>query len=194
VAARLSLWASPIKTSRLTTPRSFAPTFQCPSQIYRTADGWVYIACLTQKFWDLLCQKLDRPDLPADPRFETNNLRLEHRDELTKILDAVLMQHPTVFWTERLSGVIPYAPVLDIGQALENPFVTQNGKLIQVPYDRDPQRKEVTFIAPPFSFDGDLPVDYTLPPRFSQDSRDILVDLGYSEQEIEDLRRTKVIC
>ena len=80
-------------------PRSAHAT-QCPSQIYRTADGWVYIACLTQKFWELLCQKLNRQDLAADPRFETNNRRMEHRDELTEILDGVLMQHPTAFWTE----------------------------------------------------------------------------------------------
>jgi len=173
-------------------PRSAHAT-QCPSQIYRTADGWVYIACLTQKFWELLCQKLERPDLAADPRFATNNLRMAHRDELTEILDGILMQNPTAFWTEKLSGSIPYAPVLDIGQALQNPFVVQNGKLVTVPYDRDPQRDEVTFIAPPFSFGGEPAVDFTLPPLLGQDSQELLLALGYTDDEIQNLRDKKII-
>ncbi len=173
-------------------PRSAHAT-QCPSQIYRTQDGWVYIACLTQKFWELLCQKLNRPDLTSDPRFETNKLRMEHRDELTQILDEVLMKHSTAHWTRELSSSIPYAPVLDIGQAMENPFVTQNGKLINIPYERDPQRKKVTFMAPPFSFGGESTVDYTLPPSLGQDSQDLLMELGLSGAEIKDLKAKGVV-
>jgi succinate--hydroxymethylglutarate CoA-transferase len=173
-------------------PRSAHAT-QCPSQIYRTKDGWVYIACLTQKFWELLCQKLDQPGLADDPRFETNNLRMENRDELTEIIDGVLMKHPTAFWTEKLSGTIPYSPVLDISQALENPFVTENGKLIKIPYDRNPQRENVTFIAPPLAFGGESTVDYTLPPSLGQNTDEILLALGYSEQEIKILRKEKII-
>lgn len=174
-------------------PRSAHAT-QCPSQIYRTADGWVYLACLTQKFWELLCEKLARPDLAVDPRFATNNLRMAHRDELTEILDGVLMAQPTAHWTAKLSSVIPYAPVLDIGQALENPFVTQNGKLVKVPYEGDPARREVTFLAPPFSFGGEQAVEFTMPPRLGQDSGDILRELGYSDAQIEELRQKKIVA
>ena len=49
--------------------------------------------------------------------------RLENRDRVTRLLDDALMQAPTATWIERLAGKVPVAPVFDIAQALENPFV-----------------------------------------------------------------------
>jgi crotonobetainyl-CoA:carnitine CoA-transferase CaiB-like acyl-CoA transferase len=63
-----------------------------------------------------------------------NKKRLEHRDELTMVLDGVFSQMPTGHWLALLSGVIPCAPVADIRQAFENPFVQSTGKIIIVPY------------------------------------------------------------
>ena len=40
-----------------------------PFQAFATADGWITIACAKQKFWERLCEVLDRRDLLADPRF-----------------------------------------------------------------------------------------------------------------------------
>ena len=51
-------------------PRSAHPSLT-PCQLYRTADGWIYIMCNKEKFWPALCDKLDRPEWAADPRFVT---------------------------------------------------------------------------------------------------------------------------
>ena len=144
-------------------PRS-AHTTEAPSQLYRTSDGWIYIACLTQKFWELLCEKINRSDLMKDARFITNEDRLEHRRELTDLLDGILSDKSTGEWVELLSGTIPCAPVCDVRQAFENPFVRNCGKIISVPYDRSPKRREVEFIAPPFSFDGTRFTDFKIGP------------------------------
>jgi succinate--hydroxymethylglutarate CoA-transferase len=49
-------------------PRGAHPSLT-PSQLYRTADGWIFIMCNKQKFWPVLCEKLSRPEWSNDPRF-----------------------------------------------------------------------------------------------------------------------------
>jgi succinate--hydroxymethylglutarate CoA-transferase len=173
-------------------PRS-AHTSQAPSQIYRTADGWIYVACLTQKFWELLCDKLGRKDLGQDARFRENSKRMENRDELTRILDEVFSAQSTSYWMEKLQGVIPCAPVLDIKEALDNEFVRKNGKIIEVPYEDNPQRKKVYFIAPPFGFPKIPGIKYELAPKLGEHTEPILRSLGYVDEDIEEMRREKVI-
>ena len=96
-----------------------------PVQTFPTADGWIYIMCMTQKFWVNLAEALGRQDLTVDLRFVTPKVRIENRPALSDILDAEFRQHPTADWLSRLSGVLPVGPVLDVEQALNNPFVAE---------------------------------------------------------------------
>ncbi len=114
------------ETSRL--PRSAHPSLT-PCQTYRTADGWIYLMCNKEKFWQLLCERIERPDLAAEPRFRTFPDRLAARPELTELLDAELSKRTTAEWIERFAGTVPAAPVLTLGEALENPFVREGGRV-----------------------------------------------------------------
>src|ERR687886_502185 len=66
-----------------------------PFQNFRTADGWVVVACAKQKFWVALCGALGRPDLADDRRFADFAARDEHRDELLEILAAAFAERAT---------------------------------------------------------------------------------------------------
>ncbi|MBY0520129.1 MAG: CoA transferase, partial [Sphingomonas sp.] len=66
-----------------------------PSQTFRTADGWVFVMAQLPKFWALLTDAIGAPHLKDDPRFATVPARLEHRDDLTAILDGIFLQHST---------------------------------------------------------------------------------------------------
>jgi crotonobetainyl-CoA:carnitine CoA-transferase CaiB-like acyl-CoA transferase len=63
-----------------------------PVQTLPTADGWVFIMCLTEKFWSALLNVIERPDLAKDPRFATAKARNENRDPLTAELDDGIPQ------------------------------------------------------------------------------------------------------
>src|SRR5262249_47594601 len=66
-------------TTRL--PRSAHPSL-APSQLFPTSDGWLFIMCQTQRFWELLCDRLERPELKSDPRFATQGGRRDNRTAL----------------------------------------------------------------------------------------------------------------
>lgn len=117
------------------TPRSAHPS-NTPVQLFRTADGWVYVACMTEKFWRLLVEAIGQADLCDDPRFATQEARLANREALTDALDAAFGKAATDVWVARLGAIVPIAPVYDLAQALENPFLAETGMIGEVAHPR----------------------------------------------------------
>lgn len=122
-----------------------------PSQTFRAADGWIFVMCMTQKFWELLVDGLGVPELASDPRFVTNADRVTNREALTALLDAKFEQKPMKFWIDNLGHLIPIGPVYDVRQALENPFLAEIGMIKNVPHPVDPQMR---LLANPLRIDG----------------------------------------
>jgi succinate--hydroxymethylglutarate CoA-transferase len=169
-------------------PRS-AHTAEAPCQLYRTQDGWLYIACLLPKFWDRLCEILSRQDLLADPRFATNESRMQNREALTGILDGEFQQKKTSDWLAELQGKVPCAPVLNIAQALENPYVRQQGKIVALFH---PERGKVRVLASPFHCPGEE-IPLKLAPHLGEATEAILSELGYEPGQIAAFRAAGVI-
>ena len=122
-----------------------------PVQTFPTADGWIYVMCMTDKFWLALLDVIGRPELKEDPRFRTQKLRAEHRADLTDTLDASFRQHPSDYWLKQLTGVLPISPVLSVKQALDNPFLREIDMVRPVPH---PQDAELKLLGNPLKFDG----------------------------------------
>lgn len=164
--------------------RSAHPSI-APSQLVRTQDGWLFVMCQTQKFWVALAEAVDGPALLVDPRFATPKERLEHRAALTGELDAIFQREPTAVWLERLRGVVPVSPVLDLEQALENPYVATVGMVAHVAH---PQRGALRVLANPVRVNGErLPVAPA--PALGADTGRLLAEAGYSPEEIAQLQR-----
>jgi succinate--hydroxymethylglutarate CoA-transferase len=70
-------------------PRSGHPSL-VPSQLYRTADGFIFIMCNKEKFWPILCERLGRPEWAEDPRFHSFKDRLANRETVNRMLDEAL--------------------------------------------------------------------------------------------------------
>ena len=122
-----------VKSERL--PRSAHPS-ATPVQLFKAADGWIFVMCMTEKFWHALLDLLGRSDLGRDPRFATADDRRNHREALTEILDGEFERERTEHWLARLRGHVPIAPVYDIEQALDNAFVAQVGMIQSTPHSR----------------------------------------------------------
>ncbi len=166
-------------------PRSAHP-FIVPSQLYRTNDGWLFVMAQTQRFWELLCDKLERADLKA--RYPDFAARREHRDALTKILDAEFGKRSTQDWLARLRGTIPCGPVYDMAQALENPYFLERGG-VQV-FDH-PDKPGCKLVASPFRLGEPLPANPA--PKLGEHTEALLAELGYGEAEIARLKQDKIV-
>jgi crotonobetainyl-CoA:carnitine CoA-transferase CaiB-like acyl-CoA transferase len=122
-----------------------------PVQTFPSADGWVFVMCLTDKFWNALLGVLGRADLNSDARFATQAARANNREALTAALDEEFRRQPTKHWMSVLAGVLPIAPVFDLEEALENPFLRTNGMIASVPH---PARPDMRVLANPIKING----------------------------------------
>ena len=174
-----------ITTTRL--PRSSHASLT-PCQTYRTGDGWIYLMCNKEKFWRSLCELTDRHAWIQDPRFLTFKERLEHRDLLTDLIDEALQPHSTAEWMELFQGRVPASPILDVAQALQTPWVTQNGRLESTPL---PGGSEFRYVTPPIRYEGRQAVASA--PALGAHTDDVLKQAGLSEADIRRLREQDVI-
>jgi crotonobetainyl-CoA:carnitine CoA-transferase CaiB-like acyl-CoA transferase len=169
-------------------PRSAHPSLT-PCQLYRTRDGWIYIMCNKEKFWPELCEKLGRREWIEDGRFRRFPDRLQHRELLTALLDAELSKRATAEWLEHFAGAVPAAPINDLAQALENPFVTEHRRLQTLPH---PTRGSFRMIAPPVRCAGDE-APARPAPGLGEHTEALLGELGYDGARIRALRDAGVI-
>ena len=174
------------RTTRL--PRSSHPS-AVPVQLLRTRDGWIFVMCMTQKFWDALLGALGRPEIGADPRFASSEARRTHRDELTTVLDSALGEDTTAHWLERLRGLLPVAPVHDLSEALDNPFAAAVGMVRTVPHAR---RADFRVLANPVKLDGRRPPSRSAP-ELGADTETLLIELGYTAGQIAALRQGNIV-
>jgi len=173
-------------TSRL--PRSAHPSL-VPSQLYRTKDGWIFIMCNKEKFWPLLATAMDHPEWAEKPEYRTYADRLKNRDAFNQEIEGVLLTDTTENWISRFAGRVPAAPVYDIAQALENPFVHERHGVVTA---TDETGRKVKGVACPIRCPGEnLPLHAA--PALGADTRDVLSRLGCSDEEIRSLREDSVI-
>ncbi len=166
-------------------PRSAHPSVT-PSQTFRTADGWVFVMAQLDKFWGLLCEAVGAAHLKVDARFVSMTKRLEHRDQLTTILDGIFLQQSTEYWIERLGGTVPVAPVHDLAQALDNPRTAD--MIDTVDHPQGPLR----VLANPIKIDG-ARLPNRASPKLGADTEAVLDEAGFTTAEIATLRNDGTI-
>jgi len=169
-------------------PRGAHPS-ATPSQMFKASDGWMFVMAQLPKFWTILCERIDRKDLISDPRFDTPANRLENRAELSDLLDAIFSQQPAAHWLELLQGHMPVAPVYNLDQALDNPWLQTIGMRDTVSH---PDNPEMNVLASPIKLNGER-LPNRAGPLLGADSDVILGEIGYDGDAIAKLRASGVV-
>jgi crotonobetainyl-CoA:carnitine CoA-transferase CaiB-like acyl-CoA transferase len=165
-------------------PRSSHPSLT-PSQLYRTKDGWLFLMCNKEKFWPALAEALGKPEWAIDRDYATFAARLKNRERITAELDAVLMTATTEEWMSRLRGKVPIAPVYDVRQALDNPFVAEQQLVLDFEHA---EHGNIRGVASPVRVDGGDTQPRRAAPRLGEDTDALLEELGYAPHAIGALR------
>jgi succinate--hydroxymethylglutarate CoA-transferase len=170
-------------------PRSAHPSL-VPSQLYRTADGFIFIMCNKEKFWPVLCAKLGRPEWAEDARFRTFRDRLANRTLVNAYLESVLATQTTAHWLASFAGSVPAAPVNDLRAALDNPFVAARGLTCDY---ADESGGGLRMVATPVRAGLADELPHRAAPALGADTDAVLHEAGLSAAEIRALRARAVI-
>ena len=160
-----------------------------PCQLYKTKDGWIFLMCNKESFWPILCKKIGRDDLIKESKFVDFSSRQKNRDEITKILDAELMKKNTAEWLEVFGGIVPAAPILNLKESLENPFL-KNRQNIQ--HLKTKRGVNISLLKTPVHFSNTDFEDKTAP-ELGEDTNIVLEEIGFTEDQIISFKNKGVI-
>jgi crotonobetainyl-CoA:carnitine CoA-transferase CaiB-like acyl-CoA transferase len=163
-----------------------------PYQLFATADSWLVLAVGNDGQWQHFCAAAGRADLAADARFATNTLRVENREILVPVLEAVLRSRVTAVWQEQLRAVgVPHAPVWDYSALFPQPQAADRQLRVTV---RDPEGREMDLLGSPFHIEGATLLPASAPPGLGQHTDEVLKEvLGIADRRLDELRGLGVI-
>jgi crotonobetainyl-CoA:carnitine CoA-transferase CaiB-like acyl-CoA transferase len=154
-----------------------------PYQVFATADGELMIVAANDRLFGKACDAIGVPGLAADPRFATNPLRVENRDELIPLLTQELATQTTADVLARLRAAgVPASPVNDLEAVAADDQLHASG-ILQALGGHE-------LVSPPLRADGERLRYPFEPPRLGQHSVEILREAGYPDAEIAELVRS----
>ena len=163
-----------------------------PSGAFQCADKLINIAANKDEQWQLLARHLGRDDLLEHPDFATRELRKANRLRLKAELETVLTTRPAQDWEDELNRIgVPSGAVLSLPEVLAHPQITERGLLAR--FDDTPGLdRAIDLMRIGAMIDGARPSVDTPPPALGADTAGILIGLGYTEDEIDEMQRQGV--
>ncbi len=153
--------------------------------IFPTADGWIAIVGAAGAARDLFYRTIGRPDLID--RFKHLMYFEDDKAELWPILDAVFETKSTAQWCESLGAAgLRFAPVRTHDEVANDPGTRVNGYIESVT-DPDASGSEVSIVRSPVRFSDPAPTVGSHIPELGQHTEEVLVEVGYSWEEIATL-------
>ncbi|WP_123622581.1 CaiB/BaiF CoA-transferase family protein [Halorubrum sp. CSM-61] len=162
-----------------------------PYQAFETRDGYVVVACASDAFWPRLCEALDRPDLLADERFETNEKRVRNRDALDPELDAAFAELATEEALDRLGEHgVPASPVRDMAEVFDDPQLAARDMVDEFDH---PTAGPMRVPGSPMHFSRTPTTARRYPPSLGEHTEAVLREYGYGDGDLDELKNLGAI-
>ncbi len=153
-------------------------------RVYRTSDGWIFVGVRTSEEWERLGGVVGRDLIPGRNGNSSD-------EELSDLLTGAFMSASTAEWLSRLEkALVPCAPTQQITDLVDDTQMKRNG--MSVDYDA-PDLGRITLRGTPAMFSKTPGISEKAAPLLGQHTDEVLEEVGYSVQNIQGLRTSKVV-
>nr|XP_015210071.1 PREDICTED: succinate--hydroxymethylglutarate CoA-transferase isoform X2 [Lepisosteus oculatus] len=163
-----------------------------PYQAFKTQDGYIIVAAGNNHQFVKVCKILNLQNLAEDPKYKTNNLRVQNRRELLKILSERFSEKKTAEWLQMFEGTgVPYGPINSIQQVFSDPQVIHNDLIMEMNH---PSAGKIAVPGPAVRFGDFKTTNPKPPPLTGQHTVEILKhNLGYTDDYIKELLKAGTV-
>ena len=165
-----------------------------PYQDFATQDGAMLLAIGNDGQFARFCAAAGQPQWAQDPRFASNRLRVEHRQALIPLIEAMTRTRSTAEWIALLEGLaVPCGPINSVAQAFDDAQVQARGLRIELPRAAGDGIGQIAGVASPLRLSANPPVLRHAPPALGQHTDEVLAEMGLDAAQIAQLRGSGVI-
>jgi crotonobetainyl-CoA:carnitine CoA-transferase CaiB-like acyl-CoA transferase len=162
------------------------------TSMYLTQDfkALLFVVLQPDRYWAKFCQAIGREDLGSDPKYSTIEGRAEHIAFLRQAIGEAFLTKTLTEWRPLLEG-IPYAPMQSIKEAINDPQARESGCFVS--YDH-PEHGRIEMVASPIMLSKDPATVRMAAPEFGQHTEEVLLEYGYSWEDITSFKEQEVIA
>lgn len=180
-----------LATRRLPRKMGSAMAMTAPYELFRAADGHVFIAAGNDLLFRRVCEGLGVPELADCDLFRTNPQRVANRTALHENLEACTSKRRVADIVAALRRLgAPCSELNDVARMLESEQVAVSGIVRELPLENAPHHK---VIALPLKVGGRRAQTMRRPPSLGEDTQAVLSELGLEQAAIERLRQENIV-
>ncbi|MEX2245694.1 MAG: CoA transferase [Dehalococcoidia bacterium] len=153
---------------------------------FQTKDGWAVVGGVGDDRWPAFCAAVGMPELERDPRYANAGARKDNLTDLYALLDDCFLSKTTAEWMAVLEAHdMICGPVQGYGDVMEDPQALANEYLVDVEH---PTQGAMRVVGAPWRFSETPASVAAAAPELGQHTEEILLDAGYSWEQIASLR------
>ena len=172
-------------------PLGSAHPLTAPYQAFKTKDKWITIGASNQNTWLKLIKAIDREDLQENEKFSSNLNRKKNLTELVEILTIELSKKTSLEWLKIFDdNGFPCGPINSITDMFKDPQTIDRQMILEVDNKKAGKSKAIGM---PIKFSKSKTEKSKGAPNLGEHTKEIMINFGYKEKEIEDFYSRKII-
>ena len=160
-------------------------------QPFEAADRPLVVAVGNDEMWRRFCATVGLDGMAAEPRFATNALRRQHRQEIIAAVRERLKTRSAAEWLDAFGDArIPCAPIQYLSEVMSDPQVVDREAIVELEH---PLAGPFHIVRQPWQLASQNGVRPTPAPVLGVDTVPVLCEAGYSEDQIAEMLEGGVV-